>query len=333
MSTRRVFLGALVGGALASPLGARAQAPARIPRIGFLATASLDSPEMRLSQAALREGLRERGYVEGQNIAIEYRLADGNVGRFPALAAELVQAKVDIILASNTRAAREALRATRTIPIVVAVMGDPVGDGLVQSLSKPGGNLTGLTFLGPELVPKRLALFKEALPRVTRVAGLWHPGAFGERTNEEMSKQSDASARSLKVQLQYVEVQSGDQLDRAFATVAKERMEGVIVFPSPLLFNERRRTVELAARHRLPVMSNAREYVELGGLMSYGASITDLIRHSAVYVDRILKGAKPGDLPVEQPTKFELLINLKTARALGLTIPPSLLGRADEVIR
>jgi len=231
------------------------------------------------------------------------------------------------------RAGREAQWATRTIPIVVAVMGDPVGDGLVQSLSKPGGNLTGLTFLGPELVPKRLALLKEALPRITRVAGRWHPGAFGERTNEEMRKQSDASARSLKVQLQYVEVQSGDQLDRAFSTMAKERVEGVIVFPSPLLFNERRRTVELAARHRLPVMSNAREYVELGGLMAYGARITDLFRHSAGYVDRILKGAKPGDLPVEQPTKFELVINLRTAAARGLSIPPSFLGRADEVIR
>jgi putative ABC transport system substrate-binding protein len=240
VTTRRVFLGTLVGGAIAAPSAARAQAPPRIPRIGFLGTASLDSPEMPLSQAALREGLRERGYVEGQNIAIEYRLADGNVERFPALAAELVQAKVDIILASNTRAGREAQRATRTIPIVVAVMGDPVGDGLVQSLSKPGGNLTGSTFLGPELVPKRLALLKEALPRITKVAGLWHPGVFGERTNEEMRKQSDASARSLKVQLQYVEVWNGDQLDRAFATMAKERVESTIVFPSPLLFNERR---------------------------------------------------------------------------------------------
>ena len=242
MTTRRVFLRALVGGAIVAPSAARAQAPAKLPRIGFLGTASLDSPEMWLSQAALREGLHERGYVEGQNIAVEYRLADGNVERFPALAAELVQAKVDIILASNTRAAREAQRATRTIPIVVAVMGDPVGDGLVQSLAKPGGNLTGLIFLGPELVPKRLALLKEALPRITRitrVAGLWHPGAFGERTNEEMRKQADASARSLKVQLQYVEVQSADQLHRAFSAMAKERVEGVIVFPSPLLFNER----------------------------------------------------------------------------------------------
>ena len=328
-----MFLGALLGGVLAAPRAGRAQQPAKVPRLGFLGTASLDSPEMELSRRAVREGLREHGYVEGQNIVLEYRLADGNVDRFPALATELVNTKVDIILAMSTLAAREVLRVTRTNPVVVPVMGDPVGDGLVQSLAKPGGNLTGLTFLGPELVPKRLALLKEALPKITRVAGLWHPGAFSERTNDEMRKQAEASARSLRVQLQLVEVRSADQLDRAFSTMVRERADAVIVFPSPLLFNERRRSVELAARHRLPVMSNVREFVELGGLMAYGARLTDLFRRSADYVDRILKGAKPGDLPVEQPTKFELIINLKTARALGLTIPPSLLGRADEVIR
>ncbi len=332
MITRRAFVGTLTG-LLAAPLGAGAQQPAKVARIGFLVTGSLESPETRISLDAFRQGLRERGYVEGQNIVIEYRAADGKIERLPGLAIELARLKVDLIVAGSTPQARAAQQATKTIPIVAGVMGDPVGDGLVASLSRPGGNITGLTFLGPELVPKRLELLKEALPRVSRVAALWHPGAFSDRTTADMLKQTEAAARTLGVQLQLVGVRGSDEFDRAFSTMVNERADALIVFPSPMLFNERRRIVDLTAKRRLPAMYNAREYAALGGLMAYGASITDLTRRSATYVDRILKGAKPGDLPIEQPTKFELVINLKTAKALGLTIPPSLLQRADEVMQ
>jgi putative ABC transport system substrate-binding protein len=244
----------------------------------------------------------------------------------------LARLKLDLIVAANTPAARAVQQATTTIPIVVPVMGDPVGDGLVASLARPGGNITGLTFLGPELVPKRLGLLKEALPKVSRVAALWHPGGYSERTTSDMVKQTEAAARTLGVQLQLVGVRGPDELDRAFSTMTRERADALIVFPSPMLFNERRRIVDLAVQHRLPSISVAREFVELGGLIAYGASITDLVRRTATYVDKILKGAKPADLPVEQPTKFEFVINMRTAKTLGLTIPPSILIRADSVI-
>ncbi len=314
-----------------APLAAAQQA-AKIARIGFLATGSLGSPETQATFDAFRQGLRERGYVEGQNILIEYRAADGKIERFPGLATELARLKVDVILAANTPAARAVQQATTTIPIVVPVIGDPVGDGLVASLARPGGNITGLTFLGPELVPKRLELLKQALPKVSRVAALWHRDAFSERTTRDMLKATEAAARTLGVQLQLVEVRGPNEFDRAFSTMISERADALIVFPSTMLFNERKRIVDLAAKHRLPSMSQAREFVELGGLIAYGASITDLFRRAATYVDKILKGAKPADLPVEQPTKFELVINLKTAKALSLTIPQSVLGRADQVI-
>ena len=319
-------------GLLAAPLDAEAQPAAKVPRIGWLLTGSLESPETQVLLDALRQGLRERGYVEGRNILIEYRAADGKIERFPGLATELARLKVDLILAPNTPAARAVQQATTTIPIVVPVMGDPVGDGLVASLARPGGNITGLTYLGPELVPKRLELLKQALPKVSRVAALWHPGAFGEGTTRNMVKATEAAARTLGVQLQLVEVRGPADLDRAFSTMIRERADAFIVFPSGMLFAERRRIEDLAAKHRLPSMSMAREFVELGGLIAYGASITDLYRRSATYVDKILKGAKPADLPVEQPTTFELVINLKTAKALGLTIAPSVLLRADRVI-
>jgi putative ABC transport system substrate-binding protein len=286
----------------------------------------------RATADAFRQGLHERGYVEGQNIVIEFRAADGEIERFPALAGELVQLKVDVILAPNTPGARAVQQATAMIPIVVPVMGDPVRDGLVASLARPGGNITGLTFLGPELVPKRLALLKQAVPTVSRVAALWHPRAYGERTMSDMMKETEAAAGTMGLYLLPVTVQSPDEFEQAFSTIAGERADALFVFPSPMLFLERRRIVELAAKHRLPSMAMGREFVELGGLMSYGASITDLSRRSATYIDKILKGAKPGDLPVEQPTKFELLVNLKTARELGLTIPREFLLLADEVI-
>ncbi len=333
MITRRAFIGTVTGGLLAAPLAADAQQPAKVARIGYLVTGSLESPETGVLLDAFRQGLRERGYVEGQNIVIEYRGANGKIERLPGLATELARLKVDLIVGGNTPMARAAQQATKTIPIVASVMGDPVGDGLVASLARPGGNITGLTFLGPELVPKRLGLLKEALPKVSRVAILWHPGAFSERTTQEMLKETEGAARALGVQLQLVGVRGPDEFDRAFSTMTKERAEALVVFPSAMLFNERRRIVELATKRRLPSMFGAREYVELGGLISYGASITDLIRRGATHVDKILKGAKPADLPVEQPTKFELVINLKAAKALGLTIPASVLARADEVIQ
>jgi putative ABC transport system substrate-binding protein len=329
---RRTFIGTLTGGLLAAPLAALAQQAGKVARIGYLVYGPLESPETRMNLDAFRQGLRERGYVEGQNIVIEYRAADGKIERLPGLATELARLKVDLIVAPNTPAARAVQQATTTIPIVAPAMSDPVGDGLVASLARPGGNITGLTFLGPELVPKRLGLLKEALPKVTRVAALWTPGESGERTTRDMLKGTEAAARALGVQLQLVGVRGPDAFDRAFSTMTKERAEALVVFPSLLLYNERRRIVDLATKHRLPSMFNAREQVEIGGLIGYGASITDLLRRGATFADKILKGAKPADLPIEQATKFDLVINLRTAKALGLTIPPSLLQRADQVI-
>jgi ABC-type uncharacterized transport system substrate-binding protein len=314
------------------PPAAQAQQPKKVPRIGFLATGSIELPETRASLKVFYQGLREYGYIDGQNILIEVRSADSKVERFPALASELVRLNVDLIVAANSLAARAAQQATTAIPIVVPVMGDPVGDGLVASLARPGGNITGLTFLGPQLVPKRLALLKEALPTASRIAGLWHPAAYGERTMNDMMNEAEAAARTLGVHLRLVAVHGPDELHQAFLTIAGEGADALLVFPSPMLFTERKRIVDLAAEHRLPIVAMGKEFVQLGGLMSYGADIVDFNRRSATYVDKILKGAKPADLPVEQPTKFELFINLKTAKELGIEIPATLLSRADEVI-
>jgi putative ABC transport system substrate-binding protein len=332
MIGRRQFITLLGGAAAAWPLLVNAQPSAKIPRIGLMVTGSLESPEARVQLDAFRQGLRQLGYTEGRNIAIEYRGADARIERFPNLAAELVRLEVDLIFAANTPAALAARQATTTIPIVAAVMGDPVEDGLVASLAQPGGNVTGLTFLAPELTAKRMQLLKDALPNVSRVAALWHPGAYGERTMDDMLKATEAAARTLGVHLQLIEVRAAEELERAFSTMMKERAEALFLFPSPMLFLARRRIVELAATHRLPSVSQAREFVELGGLIAYGANINDLFRRSTVYVDKILKGAKPADLPVEQPTRFELVINLKTAKALGLDVPLQLQQLADEVI-
>jgi putative ABC transport system substrate-binding protein len=330
---RRTFLAGTGAVLLAAPLAAEAQALKKVPRIGWLLTGSLEAPEVQAVLDTFRQGLRERGYVEGQDIVIEYRPAEGKVERFPALAAELVQLKVDVIVAGTAAAARAARQATTTIPIVAPTMGDPVGEEFAASLSRPGGNITGLTFLGPELVPKRLELLKEALSKLSRVAALWNPGALSEGTTKDMLSRTEAAARKLGVHLQLEAVRGPDDLDRAFSTFTRQRAHAFLMFPSAMFFNERRRVVGFARRHRLPSVYAGREFVELGGLISYGASIPDLFRRAATYVDKILKGAKPGDLPVEQPTKFELVINLKAARALGLTIPPSLLQRADEIIQ
>jgi ABC-type uncharacterized transport system substrate-binding protein len=314
------------------PRTVQGQSPRKIARIGFLSTRSMGSSDSRLMFDAFRQGLHEHGYIEGENILIELQSADGQIEQFPARARELVDRNLDLIVASHSLAARAVQRATSTIPIVVPVMGDPVGDGLVASIARPGGNITGSTFLGPQLVPKRLALLKEGLPTVSRVAVLWHPGAYGERTMSEMMKETEAAARALDVQLLLVAMRAPDEMDRAFSTIAGEHVDALMVYPSPMLFNERRRIVEIALKNRLPSMAYGREFVELGGLMAYGASISDLHRRAAMFVDRILKGDKPENLPVQLPTKFEFAINLKTAQALGLTIPPTLLARADEVI-
>ena len=331
MIERRRFIHALAFGLFVEPLPVAAQQAGKIPRIGYLMTASLKSAEQRALIEAFRQGLRERGYVEGRNIIIEFRAADGRVERFPKLTEELVALKVDLILAPSPPSARAAQQVTRRIPIVVPIMGDPVGEGLVASLGKPGGNVTGLSFLGPELIPKRLQLLTEVFRGASRVALLVHPGAYGERAGSDMLKEAEAEARNLGLQLQVLTVNGRDDFDRAFAEIDRERSTALMLFPSPMFFFERRRIVDMVAVRRLPSIYYAKEYVGLGGLMSYGASVPDLIRRSATYVDKILKGAEPADLPVEQPNKFELAINMKTAKALGLTIPQALLLRADEV--
>jgi putative tryptophan/tyrosine transport system substrate-binding protein len=281
---------------------------------------------------AFRQGLRDLGYVEGRNVVIEYRDAEGKPERFPAHAAELLALKVDVIVAPGTPAALAAKQATQTLPIVFAAVADAVTSGLVTSLARPGGNLTGLSFLGPELIGKRLEQLKQAIPGVSRVAVFWQPGAVGERTDKEMLKEAEVAARALGVRPQFVEARGPADFDRAFSDMTKARAGALTVWSTPMFFNERRRLVDLAAKNRLPAVYQWREIVDAGGLMSYGPDLADLFRRAATYVDRILKGAKSGDLPVEQPTKYELVINLKTAKALGLTIPPSLLQRADQVI-
>jgi putative ABC transport system substrate-binding protein len=328
---RREFIVGL-GGAAAWPLAARAQQASKVPRIGFLGTPRFNSPDARLSREALLQELRSLGYVAGQNIIIEYRTADGRIERLPELADDLVRMKVDLILAGATPAGRAAQQATKTIPIVVSAMGDPVQDGLVASLAHPGGNITGNTFLGPELVPKRVALLRELVPGISRLAVLRHPGVFGEATMQEMLTGFTSAAVTLSLQFQFFDVDAPDDIEGAFAKMGDVRADALFQFPSTMLFGERRRIVELAERYRLPAMFNAREFVQLGGLAAYGANIDELFRRSAFYADKILKGAKPSDLPVEQPTKFEFALNLKTAKALGVAVPPMLLARADEVI-
>ncbi len=319
----------LLLGGLFSPVAAEAQQAANAARIGYLATNLASSPHLH---DAFRQGLRDFGYVEGRNVVIEYRSAEDKLERLPALAAELVALKVDVVVAPNTPAALAAKQATRTLPIVFAVVADPVTSGLVTSLARPGGNITGLSVLGPELVGKCLEQLTQAVPGVSRVAGLWQPGALGERTEKDMLKGAEVAAQALGVELQFVEARGPADLARAFSDMTRARAGALTVLPSNMFNSERRRLVALAAKHRLPAVYPWRESVDAGGLMAYGPNLADSFRRAATYVDKILKGAKPADLPVEQPTKFELVINLKAAKALGLTIPPSLLGRADHVV-
>jgi putative ABC transport system substrate-binding protein len=325
---RRNFL-ITAGALLAAPL-VEAQQAAKVARIGWL-THNL-VPNRHLLEA-FRQGLRDLGYVEGRNVVIEYRDAEGKAQRLPALAAELVALKVDVIVTVSNTTALAAKQATSTVPIVFAAVANPVESGIVTSLARQGGNVTGLASLGSELVGKRLELLKQAVPGVSRVAALWLPGALGERTDNDMRTGADAASRALGVRLQFVEARVPEDFDRAFSDMISARADALTVLPSNLFLREHGRLVDLAAKNRLPAVYPSREYVAAGGLMSYGANQVALFRSAATYVDKILKGAKPGDLPVEQSSKFELVINLKTANALALTVPPSLLQRADEVIQ
>ena len=325
---RRAFLGTLA--LLAAPRRAEAQGAAKIARIGYLTAANpAANPH---THEAFRQGLRDLGYVEGHSVVIEYRDAGGKFEQLPALAAELVALKVDVIVAPTTPTVLAAKQATRTIPIVFATAGDPVTSGLVSSLARPGGNATGLSVLAPELVGKRLELLAQAVPGGSRAALLWQPGAMGERTGKDLLKEAEVAGRALGVRIQFVEARGPEDFDRAFSDITRAHAGALTVLPSNMFTNERRRLVDLAAKNRVPTVYPAREFVDAGGLMAYGTNIADLYRRAATYVDKILRGAKPADLPVEQPTKFELVINLKTAKALGLTIPPSVLARADQVI-
>jgi putative tryptophan/tyrosine transport system substrate-binding protein len=333
MSNRREFI-TLFGIAAAWPIAVFAQTPigrtGKMPRVGILMPGPIAHSAVTLDP--FYRGLHEFGYIVGQNLAIEQRNWDWKPDRFPALAAELVALKVDIIVAWSTPTARSAKQATNSIPIVAGVMADPVGDELVACLGRPGGNVTGTTFLGPELVAKRLQLLRDVVPGLVRVAALWHPHAYGEPTMANIVKSIEDAARTLGMQLQLVPADGPDEIASAFSTMVKERADAFIVMPSPMLFGEHQRIVELAADDRLPGMYQAREFVDAGGLMSYGANLDDLFRRTATYVDKILKGAKPAELPVERPTKFELVINVKTARAMGLTVNRDILLVADELI-
>ena len=268
--------------------------------------------------------------MEGQNIAIESRWAEGKYDRYPALAADLVRLKVDVIVAHGGAATQAVQQATRTIPIVMSLVLDPVGSGLVPSLARPGGNVTGTSFMGPDLVGKQLQLLKEVVPKVSRVAILRNPA---NPASAQGLRDAEAAARALGVRLQALEARDPQEIDSAFAAMTRERAGALLIFPDPIFGNQRRQIAELAAKRRLPaIYGGTPEYAEAGGLMVYGPNELDLNRRAAIYVDKLLKGAKPADLPVEQPTKFELVINLRTAKAIGLTIPPSLLQRADQII-
>jgi putative ABC transport system substrate-binding protein len=304
---------------------AEAQQPAKVPRIGYLAAALGSS-----RHEAFRQGLRELGYVEGKNIVIEWRDAEGKVDRLPALAAELMRLKVDVIVTNGGAPTRAAKEATATIPIVMTQDSDPVAIGFVASLARPGGNITGLATLNPELSGKRLELLKEIVPKLSRVAVLGTSTAPG---SAQMLREVELAGGAFGVKLQYLDVLSPKYIETAFREASKGRADGVLAMGGVVLSSHRTQVVELAVKSRLPAIYYRSEFVEDGGLVSYAVNLNDLARRAAVYVDKILKGAKPGDLPVEQPTKFELIINLKAAKQIGLTIPPNVLARADRVIR
>jgi putative ABC transport system substrate-binding protein len=324
---RRDFV-SLLAGAAAWPLAARAQQTEKMSRIGYLGSSS-PSLEPHYVEA-FRQKLRDLGHVEGENIVIEYRWAEGQDDRLPNLATELVRLEPDIVVTTGTPGALAAMQATKTIPVVMASAGDPVGAGLVASLVRPGGNVTGFTILGPELEGKRLELLKQAVPELSRVAVLWNPS---NPALVSYFATIEKAGRALRISLDPVaEVRRADELDNAFSAIASARPHALVVLADRFLLAHRKRIVEFAAAKRLPGMYPYREYVDAGGLMSYAPSNIELFRGAATYVDKILKGAKPGDLPVQEPTKFELVINLKSAKAIGIDVPTSLLLRADELI-
>ena len=315
---------------LAAPLAtATAQPLEKVPRVGYLSPGSPSEPFRQRRFEAFRQGLRELGYVEGQNIAIESRWAEGKYDRYPALAADLVRLKVDVIVAVGGRASEVAKHATRTIPIVMSVVIDPLGSGLVASLARPGGNVTGISLMTPDLVGKQLEVLKEVVPKVSRVALLWNPDNPGSAAQ---LREAEAAARALGVRLQILAARDPQEIDSAFAAMTRGRAAALVVLADAILLNQRRQIAELAAERRLPAVYGPSEHAEAGGLMAYSANLLDLERRAATYVDKILKGTKPADLPVEQPTKFELVINRRTAKAIELTISPSLLQRADRII-
>jgi putative ABC transport system substrate-binding protein len=329
---RREFI-TLLGGSTAWPLAARAQQATKMPRIGILSPGRSEPSDPTFNTLnAFLQGLHELGYTAGQNLAIEQQYADGSADRLRELTAELVRRKPDIIVVLSTTAARPVKLATGTIPIVAIGMADPVADGLVATLARPGGNVTGTSFLGPELIAKRLQLLREVVPGLSRVAALWHPNAYSERTMAGVLNEIEVAARTLGLQLQLVPAFGPGDIAGAFSAMARERADALIVMPSPMLFGEYGRIASIAANGSLPAMGAAREFADAGGLISYGVNLPDLARQTATYVDKILKGAQPAQLPVEQPIKFELVINLKTARELGLTISREFLLVADDVV-
>jgi putative ABC transport system substrate-binding protein len=328
---RRAFIGALAG-LLAAPLAAEAQEQkaGKVFRLGILGTSPPTDPAAARLWGVFFQRLRELGYVEGQNLTVERRFSEGRAERLPDLAADLVRLKVDVIVAASGPAPLAAQSVTKTIPIVMTNQADPVGSGLGASLARPGGNITGLSLLSAEIVGKQLQLLKEVIPEVSRVAVLRNP------TNKDhalLVKEVEAAARSLRVQIQTFEARGPEEFDGAFAAMTGERAGAVLVLGDPMFFLHRTRIADLATKQRLPAMFVQREHAEAGGLLAYGANLSDMFRQAATFVDKILKGAKPADLPVEQATKLELVINLKTAKALGLTIPQSLMLRADQVIQ
>jgi putative ABC transport system substrate-binding protein len=328
VTTRRAFLGSLVCGLLAAPGAAGAQQTGKVPRIGWLGGPARETAEVFVRE--FQQGLKDLGWVEGQTIVIEWRFAGGRAERLPALAAELVRLRVDLIVTPSTPTILAAKNATTTIPIVTVGGGDPVELGLVASLARPGGNITGLTtVVSQEIAGKQLELLKETVPKVSRMAVLWNPTTRG---NALALREAEIAARALGVELQVLEARSLNDFESAFSAMSKKRAGALLVLGDVMFTTHRRRLADLAAKNRLPAMYGARQSVDEGGLVSYGANGLDNFRRAAVYVDKILKGAKPSDLPIERPTKFELVINLKAAKALGLTIPPALLLRADQVI-
>jgi len=323
---RRTFLGTLAGALLAAPLAAESQPAKNVPKVAFLGNGSshLSGPSLD----AFRAGMATLGYVEGQSIRIEARFADGKPQRVPDLVRELLASAPDVVVAAGPQSLKTFKQATKSVPIVMAIISDPVEEGLVESLAHPGGNLTGLAFENRALTTKRLEMLKEALPRISRVAVLWDPTVGGASGY----KQAETAARALQLRLQVLEIRGPVDLESAFKASTTGRAEALLVLASPFLNGNRQTVVESAARRRLPATYESRDFVEIGGLMSYGPSFPDMYRRAATYVDKILRGAKPADLPVDQATKFELVINMKTAKALDLTIPPALLQRADQVI-